>query len=300
MDWTAFALLSAVTFAVVSIIDKRLLSVNVKMIQAYYAWLGTALVTLSLLVLIVFGIHDELTLGRVLTAYGAGLSWGMGLVLTFIGVKWEEVSRATAIYQTFPIFVAIFAVIFLGETIGFGQGAAIGVIVLGAYLISLRKLSLGAAFRPSKALPLLVLASFLVGMGHFGSKVALEDMSVSTVYVFRSLGMASSLLLFLRPSVVAEMVSNAKHPATRWLIIGNLFILAPLAVAFALIATDLGPVSLASSVVATRPMFVFLFAALLTKTSLHFMGEALNRDALVVKGAAVFLVVSGLISLQVL
>ncbi len=138
MDWAVFAILSALTFVVVSIIDKRLLSVNIKVIQAYYVWLATALVTLSIVVYLTFGLQEDLPTQKVLIAYGAGLSWGMGLVFSFIGVNLEEVSRATAIYQTFSIFVVIFAVIFLGEAIGIGQGVAIGGIVAGAYLISLR------------------------------------------------------------------------------------------------------------------------------------------------------------------
>ncbi len=300
MNWATLALLSAVTISVVIILDKRLVSVNIRRSQAYYIWLVTALITLSTIIYLTVGIQDDLPASKVLIAYGAGLGWGMGLALFFIGVKLEEASRAAAIFQTFPIFVAIFAVIFLGESVGVGQGIAILNIVAGAYMISLRKLSFSAALRPSKALPLLLLASFSVGMGFFGNKVALESLSISTVYVFRSMGMVTILMLFFRPWMLPEMVSNFKHPATRYLIFLNLFVLAPIVTILSLIATDLGPVSLVSSIVATSPMFVFVFTALLTKTRLRSLGEPVHRETLAIKGTSVCLVVGGLIALQIL
>ena len=300
MDWTILAILSAVTFGIVSVLDKRLLSVNIKMVQAYYAWLGIALITLTIIVYIVFGIQEQLILSTTLIAYGAGLSWGMALVLSFYAIQYEEISRATAIYQTFPIFVAILAVIFLGETIGIARGIAIATIVVGAYLISIKGITITQALRPTKFLPILVLASLMVGIGHFGGKVALEDYSVPTAYIIRSLGMATSLLIFFRPSVATEMVSNFKHAQTRYLVFLVFFILAPASVAFALLATNAGPVSLVSTVIATRPMFVFVFTTILSKTRLHFLGEPLKRDTFLLKGISITLVVGGLVLLHLI
>jgi len=298
VDWPLLAILSAVTFGIVSILDKLLLSVNIKIIQAYYAWLGIALIINSFIIYMIFGIQEQLIFSTTLIAYGAGLSWGMALVFSFYAIKYEEISRATAIYQTFPIFVAILAVIFLGETIGITRGIAIGTIVLGAYLISIKGITITQALKPTKFLPILVLASLLVGIGHFGGKIALEDYSVSTAYIIRSLGMATSLIIFFRPSVTKEMISNFKHAQTRYLIFLVFFILSPAAVAFALMATNTGPVSLVSSVVATRPMFVFLFATILSKTRLHIMGEPLKRDTFLLKCFSITLVVSGLVLLH--
>ena len=300
LDWTLFAILSAVTFGIVSVLDKLLLSVNIRVIQAYYAWLGIALLANSIVVYIIFGMQEQWIFSTTMIAYGAGLSWGMALVLSFYAIKYEEISRATAIYQTFPIFVAIFAVIFLGETIGIGRGIAIGTIVVGAYLISIKGITIAQALRPTKYLPILVLASLMVGIGHFGGKVALEDYSVPTAYIIRSLGMATSLLVFFRPKVTKEMIRNFKDAQTRYLVFLVFFILSPAAVAFALIATNIGPVSLVSSVVATRPMFVFLFATILSKTRLHFMGEPLKRDTFLLKGFSITLVVGGLVILHVM
>ena len=298
MNWAVLALLSACTLSVVVILDKRLLSVNIRNSQTYYAWLALSLVIFAALVYFVFGIQEDLSVRGTLTAFGAGAAWGVGLAFFFVGIKMEDASRAAAVFQTYPIFVAIFAGIFLDEAIGASRAVAILAIVAGAYMVSLRELSFGAALRPSKALPFLILASFSIGMGFFGNKVALGDLSLSTVYVFRSVGMVTSLLFFFRPRVFPEMAANFKDPSTRYLIFLNLFILAPFAVALSLIATSIGPVSLVSSVAAASPMLVFVLTALLSKTRLRSLGEPLQKETLAIKGPSVCLVVGGLIALQ--
>ena len=217
----------------------------------------------------------------------------------FLGVKIEEASRAAAMFQTFPLFVFIFAIAFLGETVLLIQMIAIVSIVAGASMISLGKVSVRKFLKPSKALPLLVLGSFFVGTGFFVNKLALEVLTVSAVYIFRAMGMATTLLVFFRPSLRFEMAENLKDTETRNLLILNPFILAPLAVALMINATSRGPVSLVSAIVGTSPMFVFLFTVFFSKTKLRILGEPLVKDVLLVKGVSVGMIVGGIIILQI-
>jgi len=300
LDWALLAFLSSFIIATVVIIEKRLISVNINKFGGYYVWFATAQLIIAGLVYLIFGFPSTLQTSTMLTAYGAGVSYGIGASFFFLGIRMEEASRSIAILQTFPIFVTILAVNFLNEDISIPQQISIVVIVSGAYLISLKKLSLGAAFRPTKALPLLVLASFGIGLGFFGNKIALQDTTVSVVYIFRCCGMATILLSFFRPSIVVEMLANIRHTPTRNLIFLNLFILGPIGSILQLKATSLGPVSLVASIVCISPIIVFLVTAILTKTKLRALGEPIQRGTLTLKGAAMCLVVAGLIGLQLL
>ncbi len=298
MDWAVLSLFGSITLSIIIILDKRLISVKIHRIEAYYAWLALSMLIISGFVYIIWGLGDNLTFTKIFTAYGSGLFWGTGLVLFFLGIKFEEASRAAAIFQTFPLFVFIFAIAFLGEDILLIQMIAIVSIVAGASIISVGKVSVSGILKPSKALPLLVLASFCVGVGFFVNKLALEMLPVSAVYVFRAMGMATILLGFFRPSLFFEMLKNIKDTETRNLIIFNPFILAPLAVALMINATSRGPVSLVSAIIGTSPMFVFLFTMFLSKTKLWIIGEPLVKDVLLIKGFSVAMIVGGIIILQ--
>ena len=300
LDWALFAFLSAFIIANVVVIEKRLISVNIKSIGVYCVWVATAQLTMAGIVYLVLGLPDTLQTSTIITAYGAGLSYGIGASLFFVAIRFEEASRSIAIVQIFPIFVTILAVNFLGEDISIPQQISIVVIVSGAYLISLKKLSLGAIFTPTKALPFLLLASFCIGFAFFGFKMAFQDTTVSVVYIFRCCGMSTIFLLFFRPSMIPVMLSNIKYTPTRNLILVLLFILVPIATITQLKATSLGPVSLVTSIVCTSPIIVFLLTAILTKTKLHELGEPIQRGTLALKGVAMCLVVGGLIGLQLL
>ena len=300
MDWTLLAFLGAFIISIVVIIEKRLISVNIKNIGAYYIWIAIAQLTMAGLVYLLLGLPNTLQTSTMITAYGGGLSYGIGVSLFVVGIKFEEASKTVAIIQTFPIFVTILAVNFLGEHISISQQISIVVIVSGAYLISLKKLSFGAVFRPTKVLPVLILASFSIGFAFFCFKIAFQDTTVSVIYIFRCCGIATILLSFFRPSMVSEMLSNIRHAPTRNLIFLTLFILVPTGTIAQLKATNLGPVSLVTSIVCTSPIIVFLLTAILTKTKLRALGEPIQRGTLILKGGAMCLVVAGLIGLQLL
>ena len=165
MDWVVLSLFSSVIVSIIMILDKRLISVNIRRIEAYYAWLALSMLIISGFVYFIWGLGDNLNFNKILTAYGGGICWGIALVLFFLGIRVEEASRAAAIFQTFPLFVFVFAVVFLGEDLLLIQIIAMVFIVAGASMISVGRVSVKSLFRPSKALPLLVLASFFIGVG---------------------------------------------------------------------------------------------------------------------------------------
>ena len=132
------ALLSAAIFGLVTVTDKRLISVNMPNISSFYFIIVITLYVHTGLAIIVFGIPDQLPLTHLLLAGIAGLFWGASLWTMFIGYRFEEASRASAVIHTFPVFVALLAVPFLGEILSIAQCLAILIVVVGAFSISLR------------------------------------------------------------------------------------------------------------------------------------------------------------------
>ena len=78
------------------------------------------------------------------------------------------------------------------------------------------------------------------------------------------------------------------------------FSLAPLAVMLNVVAINLGPVSLVSTLTATRPLFVFIYGTLLSTSALPLLEEPLERSTLAVKLGAIMMIVGGIAALTLL
>jgi drug/metabolite transporter (DMT)-like permease len=139
--------------------------------------------------LIVTGLPENAALDRLIAAGVSGLCWGGALGMMFLGYKLEEASRASAIIHTFPVFVAVLAVVFLGETLASGQWVAILVVVAGAIIISVWGSRGGKIIRLNKAFPILIGASMFTAAGLLTGKYALEELPVWFVYSTRQYGM---------------------------------------------------------------------------------------------------------------
>ncbi len=296
--WISIALVTAATLAVVNLADKRLLDRNLPSLECLYAWVAFALVVYIVVAVAVFGVPVDTTPPYVLAALGSGLALGIGYALLFVALKVDEASRAVAISQVYPIVVAILAVPFLGERLNAFQWGAILVVVLGTILISLPASPRGlVAPGLSRGVPASVASGLFIGVGIFAAKVALAESSSITVFIYQQVGTLLAFLPFCRPRVCAQLVGAMRNPQTVALLTVGEGLLPVVVVGGALLATQLGPVSLVSAFLATTPMFVFLLATTLSQRRWQLMQEAIHRQALVLKLAAILMIVAGVSAL---
>ena len=135
--WIILALTAAATLAVVNLTDKRLLDHHLPGLSTLYLWVALALAAYIAGAIVIFGLPRDTAPAIVLVALASGFSLGVGYALIFVGLKVAEASRAVAISQIYPIFVALLAVIFLGERLVPMQWAAITRGALGTMLVAL-------------------------------------------------------------------------------------------------------------------------------------------------------------------
>ncbi|MBO55542.1 MAG: hypothetical protein CL886_07760 [Dehalococcoidia bacterium] len=294
------ALLSAGTFGIVTVLDKRLASYNMPSLVAFYMGVMISLVGYATVTIIITGIPEYLPTDRLLSAIASGLCWGGALAMMFWGYKLEEASRASAIIHTFPVFVAILAVLFLGETLGLSQWIAIFVVVSGAITISLWGASNGRIIRFNKGLPVLLGASLFTALALLTGKYALEELPLWFVYSLRNYGMATIFLFLWRPGAFRQLYIALTNKQTLIVLLLAEFILAPLAVMLNVAAINLGPVSLVSTVTATRPVFVFVYGSILSISAIRLLDEPLELKTLAVKLGAIIMIVAGIAALTLL
>ena len=294
------ALLSAGTLGMVTVLDKRLASYNLPSLSSFYVGVAVSLFAYGTLGLVVTGIPSGAAPLALASAGVSGLCWGGALAMMFWGYKLEEASRASAIIHTFPVWVAVLGVVFLGETLSAGQWASILVVVAGAFTISLGGARGGMSIRLNRALPILLGASAFTALGLVSGKYALEELPVWFVFSMRNYGMGIVLGSLWRPGAVGELVTAIRDWRTFLILFLAEFALAPLAVWFNVAAISLGPVSLVATITATRPLFVFVYGTLLSTRTFPLLEEPLAARVLAVKLGATVMVVGGIAGLNLL
>ena len=220
--------------------------------------------------------------------------------MMFLGYKLEEASRASAIIHTFPVFVAVLAVVFLGETLASGQWVAILVVVAGAIIISVWGSRGGKIIRLNKAFPIQIGASMFTAAGLLTGKYALEELPVWFVYSTRQYGMGIMFAFLWRPGAFEELFGALRSWRTFLLLFLAEYSLAPLAVLLNVTAISLGPVSLVSTMTATRPLFVFIYGTILSTSAFRLLDEPLDWRTLSVKLVDIVMIVGGIATLTLL
>ena len=208
MEWMVFAAASAFTFALVSVLDKILISDHVGSGKIFVAGVGGAQVLLGIatLPLATFSGFDA---SVITVALLSGVFSGTYLIGMFIIMESQDVSRVVPVVSTYPIFVAFLAFLFLDEHVSIFAWACVIVTVVGAAMVSLAPKSINSTEGVGiLALLFLLLASMSFGLSQFLSKTIAEEMTMWTQYSLRAFGggITCGLLIFL-PGVRQGLVT---------------------------------------------------------------------------------------------
>ena len=292
--WMILALSSSALFGVVTIIDKRLLDHYLPGVSVLYLWISIVLACYCLPIIVFSGVPEHNSIKYLLPALASGISIGIGLAAMFVGLKSDEATRAIAITQTNPIVVSILAIMFLDETLNLGQWVSIGLVLVGTIMISLKKFSDHRILLPSRDTPVLLLSSIGLGTGFFLAKYALEGLTVWEVFSVQQLGVVLVFTVFALPNVGKNLVRVLRDKNTLLLMIFGEGVLPVIAIVLGLLASNLGPISLVSAILSTRPLFVFMISIFLNRSQWQLADEKLTNKELLTKGVSISLIITGI------
>ena len=71
-------------------------------------------------------------------------------------------------------------------------------------------------------------------------------------------------------------------------------VLPVIAIVLGLLASNLGPISLVSAILSTRPLFVFIISIFLNRSRWQLTDEKLTNKALLMKGVSISLIITGI------
>ena len=299
MLWILLSLGSTVTFALVSALDKVLIERFVPNPRTFITLVGLVQFAMALGALTV---SEPLayTLEDTGLAYLSGLVAGLYLVLMFWVMRTQDVSRVVPITSTYPIFVAALALAFLDERLAALAWVGIVATVAGAALMSFGPTTRQSERGASQILPfaLLTISSLAFGLSQFVSKVVVDEMDIWTLFMWRGAGLGTACVgLTIRPSMMRNLVATIRTPAAMGLTLLTEGALVMVAVLFQLWAIFYGSVTLVSTVMATRSLFVFGLGILLSLGAARMLNEPLEGRILVTKLIAIAMTVGGVIAI---
>lgn len=296
MSWIALALLSAAILAASNLLDKTIVHRYVATPLTLPLMVGIAHTLLGLAILAVIGVPESATTSGTLAALASGFLIGLGGLMWILVMYRQEISRVIPVTQTSPIFAAILAVVFLGESMTGWQWAAVIATVSGAIAISIK---IGESYRDifiQRSFFILILAAIIAAAANVIGKVALNDLPILYTHGLRAVGLGVLFLVVgMRRAPLANVSTLVRTRSPALLVFGfNEFVVANGALLLLLWALSQGPASLVLALAGTRAMFVVLFSTSLALIWKGALGEDTTRRTIVIKVGAVMAIVLGI------
>jgi uncharacterized membrane protein len=300
MDWILISLAGAFVFATVSILDKIIFLRFIPRPATFIFLVGVIQFVMGLLIML-FSPLGGYPLSIWSVAYLSGMLWGVSLVTMFWVMSYRDVSRVIPVASSSPVFVAILAVVFLSERLTIWHWLAIAITVAGTALISAKPVDGENKFSLDSSFFLLILGAATFALGIFLSKFVLQDMELWDLFIFRNFGLGTTcLLLMTRPSVLRDALRVFMSPAATGMYVMTEGVIVFVGMALTLWAIDLGPVSLVSTVMSTRPLIVLAFSVLFSTRFWRLLDEPLDRKTLTNKLVSTAMIVAGISAIALL
>ena len=294
MSWSNAAILSAAILGTVNVIDSHLLSRRMPSLGAFLLPVGIIHLIFGLVLFAIFPFPESLGLWPLGAAITSGILRAVAITIMLYTMTREEISRIIPVVHTYPIFVAIMAVVLLGESLIYLQWLAIVIIVAGAVMVSLRQSPTGTNAWVGKSFGLLFTSSLLIAGADVTSKYALNYISSWNIFCVGVFCMTSLFFLVsIRRRIFQELRSMKRRNSALALLAFN-ETLAPVGIMLSFWAIERGPVSLVSTILSSRPIFVFIYALVLGRVFPVFLEWRPTRATLVLRLTATAMIVGGL------
>ena len=293
MDWVLLSFASATCLTANSLVQRYVLQRELTGVLAFGFWGSMIHLAVAAAILVIHPLPESLPLRPALAMAGVGLLTVAISILICSAVQREEVTRAAPILDSNPIFTAIMAVAFLGETISAVQWIAICLVVAGAFLASMHQQPTRGGFKVGLPFLMLLGASFAVAVHSIVSKYVLGYMSFPHAYAVASLAAAPAFVVVVHASGAWKQVRQAVRVPQTFALVLSAGVFLSIAIFCALWAFQLGPVSLASAIMAVRPVMVLAYAGLIAYLAPRVLMERNSGAALAAKGLAATFVTAG-------
>jgi drug/metabolite transporter (DMT)-like permease len=293
LSWVYAALAAAAIAALVNVVDSHIISRRMPSLWSFLIPAGVLHTIFGLILIGVFPLPGDVSALTWFIAILSAVLRTAAVTLMLGTMRTEEVSRIIPVVHTYPVFVALIAIPVLDETLSLLQWLAVFMTVGGAVLISIRSRGEGRKSRLRRSFTILLASSVLFGAANVASKYALDYISFWNMYSITGICLGLVFcLISVRPAVLAQLRNLPGKAKIATLIFSNES-LALSGVVLSFVAMERGPISLASTVMAIRPLFVFAYALVLSVVLPAMLRERFTPRVVVLKIVSIGLIVGG-------
>ena len=290
MLWAALAIISALVIAIRSLTEKYLLKQRITS-PSFAIFVGLMDLLYTAVVLPFADISAGFSIYG-LGALGAGVLTFIYFILYLKSLSEEEVSRISPIFSAAPVFVAVFAAVWLGEIFSVFTYIAILLVVLGVASLSFR-LELGFP-KKIKNLEFILLAIVFIALAKTLAKWVLLNLDFKVYVAYHLFGFfLASCSLWLSKDIRKNFVLFVREFKLEFRLAFSAEMLALVDFILITYAIMLGPVSLVMTLSSLAPFFVLIFTLVLTIKMPHIIEEEFDKKSLILKIVGVFCVLAG-------
>jgi drug/metabolite transporter (DMT)-like permease len=271
MSWVSIAILSAAISGIIVTIDSHLISKRMPSLRSFLLPLSIIHLFYGSLFFYLFPFPENIGLWPLTVAFGSSITRIAGAIIMIHFLQKGEVSQVLPLVHTYPIFVALIAVPLLGESISPLQWLSIVIVVTGAVIISFKQNPFGNAVWSGRSFWALAGASLLFAVADVTGKHALAYVSFWNMFSVNTFSLFSVFFIFsMRPHVIRQL-RDMNHRNRSLGLLAFSESLTPIALTGLFWALSRGPVSLVSTIISSRPIFVVIYALILNYTLPRFL-----------------------------
>lgn len=296
MNWIFYAVLARLFWGFGDIASKYVLNDRVKNPYIYLIW--TFMFGIITVLLIPFINFATPNLSEFIWLAIAGFVIFFGCFPYIKALQMEDVTRINIWWGFIPIFALILDWVFTGKALDGVQILAFGMMLLGSVVASLH-IGMGK-IKISKAFWLMVLCCFAMAVYAVIVSSLTENMNFLSVYIWTYIFIfIFSLLLFIskkyRKVFFAELKRADKVVAGAAIWVAFVDTISSMMNVFAL---SLGPAALVFATEGFQPIFVFVTVLILSLFTRVNLKEEMDKRNMILKLAALALMVSGIFVLN--
>ena len=259
MDWVVLSLASALAFTAYSVIQKRVLDRYVDG-AATFAALSCIPHALVASVILLATPPDWFSWPVLAMAVAGTLHAAIQLLSSYAFRREADISRIVPIFDAYPLFVLIMAVVALGESLTPLKAASALLVTVGVMVASWHQSLPGARIRLNRSLLAILGSALCIALYSILAKAAVGEMSILQMY---AVSWAFSIPLLMGNSLLGNRGGLYQALTSRPALISTGVAQAVILFAFmvSFMAFELGPVSLSTAVMSTRPVLLLFWVA---------------------------------------
>jgi len=288
-----FALLTPVLWALGDVAEKFQLD---RVFKHWLSYFTLAYIAWSAIVLCIFVFHNVyIELGYALLAVASGLIGTIGTVFYLKAVSKEEASRVVPLAYMSVVFVSILSYVFLGEVFGLATYAGIAMLIVGAAVMSYRKID-------GKLLPVTPVLSLVLLSALMSATSSIIDKSFLGTYdywallfwgYFGGLAVVAWFVLNKKNHVNLPKLSELGGRRHMWILLAATMLIYFAGDVTWLAAISQAPLSIVAALSTTEPLFVLLLAVASSVFTPKLLKEEIGGSKVALKLLSIVLIIIG-------